>query len=62
MALVVKNTPTNVGGLRNTGSIPGMGSLPGEGKGNPLQYSCRENPMSRGAWRAAVHGVTKSQT
>ena len=44
------------------GSIPGLGRFPGEGNGNPLQYSCLENPMVRGAWRATVHGVTKSQT
>ena len=44
------------------GSIPGSGSSPGEGNGSPLQYSCLENPMDRGAWRATVHGVTKSQT
>ena len=43
------------------GSIPGSGRSPGEGHGNPLQYSCLENPMDRGAWRATVHGVTKSQ-
>ena len=44
------------------GSIPGLGRSPGEGNGNPLQYSCLENPMDRGAWWATVHGVTKSQT
>ena len=44
------------------GSIPGLGRSPGEGNGNPLQYSCLENPVDRGAWRATVHGVTKSQT
>ena len=44
------------------GSIPGSGRSPGEGNGNPLQYSCLENPMDRGAWQAAVHGVTKSWT
>ena len=44
------------------GSIPGLGRSPGEGNGNPLQYSCLENPMDRGAWRATVHGVTESQT
>ena len=44
---------------RDEGSIPGLGGSPGEGNGNPLQYSCLENPMDRGAWRAAVHGVTK---
>ena len=44
------------------GSIPGSGGSPGEGNGNTLQYSCLKNPMDRGAWRATVHGVTKSQT
>ena len=44
------------------GSIPGSGGSPGEGNGNTLQYSCLKNPMDRGAWRAIVHGVTKSQT
>ena len=43
------------------GSIAGLGRSPGEGNGNPLQYSCLENPMDRGAWRATVHGVAKSQ-
>ena len=46
----------------NLGSIPGSGRSPGEGKGNPLQYSCLENPMDWGAWWATVHGVTKSRT
>ena len=49
----------NVGGL---GLIPGSGRSPGEGNGNPLQYSCLKNPMNRGAWCAAVHGVVKSRT
>ena len=44
------------------GSIPGFGRSPGEGNGNPLQYSCLENPMDRAAWWATVHGVAKSQT
>ena len=44
------------------GSIPGLGRSPGEGNGNPLQYSCLENPMDGGAWQATVHVVTKSQT
>ena len=44
------------------GSIPGSGRSPGEGNGNPLQYSCLENPMDRGAWLATVHGDAKSQT
>ena len=50
---------------RNAGdpdSIPGSGSSPGEGNGNPLQYSCLENPMDGGAWWATVHGVAKSRT
>ena len=49
----------NVGDL---GSISGLGRSPGEGNGNPLQYSCLENPMDGGAWWATVHGVAKSQT
>ena len=44
------------------GSIPGLGRSPGEGNANPLQYSCLENPMDRGAWWATVLGITKSQT
>ena len=58
---VVKN-PANAGGARGVGTIPGSGRSPGEGNGNPLQYSCPENPMDRGAWGAAVQGVAKSQT
>ena len=57
MALVVKNLPANAGDIRNTASIPGSGRSPAEGHGNPLQYSCLENPMDRGAWWATVHGV-----
>ena len=57
--LVAKNPPANAG---DVGSIPGSGRSPGEGNGNPLQYSCLENPIDRGAWRAIVHGVAKSQT
>ena len=52
----VKNLPANAG---NRGLIPGLGRSPGEGYGNPLQYSCLENPMDRGAWWATVHEVTK---
>ena len=52
----------NTGGIRDAGSIPGWGGSPGEGPSNPLQYSCLENPMDRGARRATVHGVAKSQT
>ena len=44
------------------GSIPGLGRSPGEGNGNPLQYSCLENPIDGGAWWATVHGITKSRT
>ena len=56
---VVKNLPANVGDL---GSTPGLGGTPGKGNGNPLQYSCLENPMDGGAWGATVHGVAKSRT
>ena len=42
--------------------IPGLGRSPGEGNGNPFQYSCLENSMDRGAWRATVHGIIKSRT
>ena len=55
-ALMVKNPSTKVGDVRNTSSIPGSGRFPGEGHGYPLHYSCLENPMDRGAWRATVHG------
>ena len=56
VALVVKNLPANTG---DVGLIPGLGRSPGEGHDHPLQYSCLENPMDRGAWWATVHGVTK---
>ena len=55
---VVKNLPANAGDARDSSSIPGSGRWPG----NPLQYSFLESPMDRGAWWAAVHGVSKSQT
>ena len=62
VAQCVKNPPASGGDIRDTDSIPGLGKSP-EGKhGNPLQYSCLENPMDRGAWWATVHAVTKSQT
>ena len=61
MVLVVKNLPANAG-QRDAGLIPGWGRRPGGGNGNPLQYSCLENPVDRGAWWATVHRVTKSQT
>jgi len=62
VALVVKNLPENARDIRDMDSIPGLGRSPGGGNGNPLQYSCLENPMDRGAWKATVHRVTKSQT
>ena len=55
----MKNTLAKVG---NAGSISGSGRSPGGRNGNPLQYSCLENPMDRGAWWAAIHGVAKSRT
>ena len=57
--LIVKESACTAG---DVGSIPGWGRSPGEGNDNPLQYSCLENPMDKGAWWATVHGVTKSQT
>ena len=62
MALVVKNLPANAGDIRDMGSTPGSGRSPGEGKGNPRQDSCLENPMDGGAWWATVHRVTNCQT
>ena len=59
VALVVKNLPANAGDTRDVGSISGSGKSPGEGNGNPLQYSCLENPMDRGAWWATVHKVAR---
>ena len=63
VALVVKkNPPANAGDIRAVGSVPGSGRFPGGGNGNPLQYSCLENPMDRGDWWATVHRVAESQT
>ena len=62
MVLVVKNPSASAGDVRDVGSIPGLGRFPGRGHGNPLQYSCLENPMDRGAWWATVNGLTKSWT
>ena len=59
---MVKNPPTNAEDTRDAGSIPGSRRSPGEGKGNPLQCSCLENPRDRGAWQATVHRVAKSWT
>ena len=57
---MVKNPPVNAEGIRYMGSIPGLGRSPRGGRGNPLQYSCLENLMDRGAWRAIVHSVSES--
>ena len=57
-----KTLPINAGDIRVTGLIAVLGKSPGEENGYPLQYSCLENPMDRGAWGAAVYGVSKSQT
>ena len=62
LAQTVKNLLANAGDTGDSGSIPGLGRSLGEGKGNPLQYPCLENPRDRGAWWATVHGVTESQT
>ena len=59
---VVKKLPGKAGDTGDGGLIPGLGKPPGGGNGNPLQYSCLENPMDRGAWRPTVHKVAKSQT
>ena len=56
VVLMVKNLPANAG---DNGLIPGLGRSPGGGHGNPLQYSCLENPMDRRVWRAAVHGLQR---
>ena len=56
---VVKNLPASTG---DASSIPGSGRLPGRGNGNPLQYSCLENPLNRGARWVTIHGVAESQT
>ena len=60
VASMVKNPPANVGDTRGKDLIPGLGRSPGGGNGNPLQYSCLENSVDRGAWQATVFGVTKS--
>ena len=59
---MVKNLPVNAGDIRDVGSISVLGRSPGEGHGNPLQYSCLENHMDRGAWQAIVHRDAKSWT
>ena len=62
VAPLIKNLTVDTGETRDMGSIPGSGRSPGRGHGNPLQYSCLENPLDRGAWPATVHGVEKSRT
>ena len=59
---MVENLPANRGDARDSGLTLGSGRSPGGRHDNPLQYSCLENPVDRGAWRAIVHGVPKSQT
>ena len=58
----VRKPPANAGDVRDMRSISGLGRCPGGKHGNPLQYSCLENPMDRGAWRDTVHGISKNQT
>ena len=62
VALVVKNPPANSGDIRDVGSIPGLGRSPGEGNGNPLQYSCLENPMDRSLVGYSPQGCKESDT
>ena len=62
VALVVRNLPANARDIRDMDWIPGLGRTPGGGHGNPVQFSCLENPMDRGAWQATVHRITKSWT
>ena len=57
---MVKNPPANAGDIRDMGSIPGLGRFPGGRHGNPLQYSCLENPMDREAWQATAHRAAQS--
>ena len=60
VVVVVKSLPVNIGDIKDMGLIPGWGRSPGGGHGNPLQYSCLENPMDRAAYQATVRKVTKS--
>ena len=62
MALEVMNLPANAGDIKRLGSILGSGRSPRVGNGNPLQHSCLENPMDRGAWQATVHGLAESDS
>ena len=61
VVLVIKNLPANAGDIRDVGSVPGLERSSWGGHGNPIQYSCLENPMGRGTWWATVHGVAKSR-
>ena len=61
-SIIVKNLSANAGGARDSCLIPGLGKSPRGGNGNPLQYSCLENSLDRGAWQTTVHEVAKSQT
>ena len=56
---LIKNLLANVGDTRDAGLIPGLGRSAGGGNGNPLEYSCLENPMDRGAWQVTVHGIMR---
>ena len=62
MAIIIKNPPANAGDIKDRGLIPGSGRSPGGGNGSPLQYSCLENPMDRGAWRAIIPRVAETHT
>ena len=62
VVLVVKNLPARAGDVRDMGLIPGSGRSPREGNGNPLQYSCLEDPTDREAWQATVRRVAESDT
>ena len=62
VVLVVKNTPASIGDTRDVGSIPGLERSPGVGSTHPLQRSCLENPMDRGAWQVTVHGDARNGT
>ena len=57
----MKNPPVNVGDIRDVGSIPGLGRSPGGENGNPLQYSCLDNPMDRGDRQATIHGLQRAR-
>ena len=59
---MIQNLPANTEDIRGRGSIPGSGRFSGREPGNPLQYSCLENPMDRGAWQAKAYRVSNSQT